>query len=51
MNRAIAKILGSYIRILIIKIRASDLGGGPVTFRYNWPVEKNCLSSNPATVV
>ena len=30
MNRAIAKILWSYIRILIIKIRASDLGGGPV---------------------
>ena len=21
----------------MIKIRASDFGGGPVTFRYNWP--------------
>ena len=31
-------------RIFIMKIRASDFGGGPVTFRYNWPVEKLVLA-------
>ena len=44
---AIAKILCSYICILIIKIRANDFGGGPVTFRSNWPsrpVEKVVLA-------
>ena len=47
MTRAIPKILRSYISFCIIKIRASDFGGGPVTFRYNWPsrpVEKLVLA-------
>ena len=46
MNQAIAKIYGAIFN-LIIKIRASDFGGEPVTVRYNWPsrpVEKLVLA-------
>ena len=47
MNRDIAKFLRRYIRIFIIEIKAIDFGGGPVTFKYNWPsrpVEKLVLA-------